>query len=66
LARAAAAARPARRLARLAGGWPPAQAALAANKRCIAAATDPERDGYADEISETRTLYDHPETRHKE
>jgi enoyl-CoA hydratase/carnithine racemase len=41
------------------------KAALAANKRCIAAATDPGRDGYADEISETRTLYDHPETRHK-
>jgi enoyl-CoA hydratase len=41
------------------------KAALAANKRCIAAATDPERDGYADEIAETRTLYDHPETRRK-
>jgi enoyl-CoA hydratase/carnithine racemase len=41
------------------------KAALAANKRCIAAATDPGRDGYADEISETRTLYDHSETRHK-
>jgi len=41
------------------------KAALAANKRCIAAATDPERDGYADEISETRTLYDHAETRRK-
>jgi enoyl-CoA hydratase/carnithine racemase len=41
------------------------KAALAANKRCIAAATDPERDGYADEIAETRRLYDHPETRHK-
>jgi len=41
------------------------KAALAANKRCIAAATDPERDGYADEVAETRTLYDHPETRRK-
>ena len=39
------------------------KAALAANKRCIAAATDPERDGYADEIVETRRLYDHPDTR---
>jgi hypothetical protein len=41
------------------------KAALAANKRCIAAATDPHRDGYAEEIAETRTLYDHPETRRK-
>ena len=41
------------------------KAALAANKRCIAAATDPTRDGYADEISETRALYDHAETRRK-
>jgi enoyl-CoA hydratase len=41
------------------------KAALAANKRCIAAATDPARDGYADEISETRALYDHAETRRK-
>jgi enoyl-CoA hydratase/carnithine racemase len=41
------------------------KAALAANKRCIAAATDPARDGYADEISETRALYDHDETRRK-
>ena len=41
------------------------KAALAANKRCIAAATDPARDGYADEIAETRTLYDHPDTRRK-
>jgi enoyl-CoA hydratase/carnithine racemase len=41
------------------------KAAVAANKRCIAAATDPGRDGYADEIAETRALYDHPETRHK-
>ena len=41
------------------------KAALAANKRCIASATDPARDGYADEISETRALYDHAETRRK-
>lgn len=41
------------------------KAALAANKRCIAAATDPERDGYADEIAETRALYGQAETRLK-
>ena len=41
------------------------KAALAANKRCIAAATDAGRDGYADEITETRALYDHAETRDK-
>jgi len=41
------------------------KAALAANKRCIAAASDPECDGYAAEIDETRLLYDHPETRSK-
>jgi enoyl-CoA hydratase/carnithine racemase len=41
------------------------KAALAANKRCIAAAFDPARDGYADELRETRALYDHPETRRK-
>ncbi len=41
------------------------KAALAANKRCIAAQSDPARDGYADEIAETRWLYDHPETRLK-
>jgi enoyl-CoA hydratase len=41
------------------------RAALAANKRCIAAQGDPLRDGYAEEIAETRTLYDHPETRLK-
>ncbi len=39
--------------------------ALAANKRCIAAQTDPARDGYADELAETRALYEHPETRQK-
>lgn len=41
------------------------KAALAAAKRCIAAATDRGRDGFADEIRETRMLYDHPETRRK-
>jgi enoyl-CoA hydratase len=39
--------------------------ALAANKRCIAAQTNPDRDGYAEELAETRALYDHPETRQK-
>jgi len=39
------------------------RAALAANKRCIAAAGDCARDGYAEELRETRLLYDHPETR---
>jgi enoyl-CoA hydratase/carnithine racemase len=39
------------------------KAALAANKRCIAAAHDPGRDGFADEIRETRALYDDPQTR---
>ena len=34
-------------------------------KRCIAAVGDPARDGYAEEIAETRKLYDHPETRRK-
>ena len=38
---------------------------LAANKRCIAAQTDPARDGYAEELAETRALYEHPETRQK-
>lgn len=41
------------------------RAALAANKQCIAAATDPGRDGYAEELAATRRLYDHPETRRK-
>lgn len=39
------------------------KSALAANKRCINAALDPGRDGYADELRETRALYDQPETR---
>jgi enoyl-CoA hydratase/carnithine racemase len=41
------------------------RAALAANKRCIAAALDAQRDGFAEEIAETRLLYEHPETRRK-
>jgi enoyl-CoA hydratase len=41
------------------------KAALAANKRCISAAGDANRNGFGEEISETRQLYDHPETRRK-
>jgi enoyl-CoA hydratase/carnithine racemase len=41
------------------------KAALAANKRCIAAATDVRSDGYAEELRSTRALYDHPETRQR-
>jgi enoyl-CoA hydratase/carnithine racemase len=41
------------------------KAALAANKRCIAAATGPGRDGYAEELQETRALYANAETRCK-
>jgi enoyl-CoA hydratase len=41
------------------------KAALAASKRCIAAQSDAERDGYDEEIAETRMLYNHPETRLK-
>ncbi len=41
------------------------RAALAANKRCIAAAQDAQRDGYAEELIETRALYEHPESRRK-
>jgi enoyl-CoA hydratase/carnithine racemase len=41
------------------------KAALAANKRCIVAALDASRDGFAEEITETRQLYEHCETRHK-
>jgi enoyl-CoA hydratase/carnithine racemase len=39
------------------------KAALAAGKRCIAAASSPLRDGFAEELRETRALYEHPETR---
>jgi enoyl-CoA hydratase len=41
------------------------RAALGAIKRCIAAEGDPNRDGCAEEIAETRKLYDHPETRRR-
>jgi enoyl-CoA hydratase/carnithine racemase len=41
------------------------KAALAANKRCLAAATDTRRNGYAEELRETRALYEHPETRQR-
>ncbi len=41
------------------------KAALAANKRCIAAQGDPRRDGFAEEIAATRILYGHSETRAK-
>jgi enoyl-CoA hydratase len=41
------------------------KAAHGAIKRCIAAEGDPARDGFAEEIAETRKLYDHPETRRK-
>jgi enoyl-CoA hydratase len=40
-------------------------AALAACKRCINAAGEPSRDGYAEEIAATRSLYEQPETRTK-
>ena len=39
--------------------------ALGAIKRCIAAQGDPVRDGWAEEIAETRALYEHPETRRR-
>lgn len=41
------------------------RAALAANKHCIEAAGDPSRNGFAEEITQTRQLYEHPETRRK-
>jgi enoyl-CoA hydratase len=53
----------ARELAARFAGAP--RAALAANKRCIAAAGDPARDGYAEELAATRTLYHDPETRRR-
>ena len=39
--------------------------ALAASKHCMAAAGDPHRDGYAEELAATRKLYQHPETRRR-
>ncbi len=41
------------------------KAALIANKRCIAAEADPWSDGYAEELSATRRLYQQDETRRK-
>jgi enoyl-CoA hydratase/carnithine racemase len=41
------------------------KAALAAAKRCISAATEPLRDGYAEELRETRRLYTRPDTRRR-
>ena len=41
------------------------RAALAANKHCIAAASEAARDGYEEEITHTRSLYGHPETRQR-
>ncbi len=52
----------ARSLAERLGGLP--RAAVAASKSCIAAAIDPSRDGYEEELSATRDLLLHePETR---
>jgi enoyl-CoA hydratase/carnithine racemase len=53
----------ARELAARFAGAP--RAALAANKQCIAACGDPARDGYAEELAATRTLYHDPETRRR-
>lgn len=41
------------------------KSALAANKRCIAAASYPQAQGYALELDQTRALYDDPDTRRK-
>ena len=41
------------------------KSALAANKRCIAAASYPQGGGYAEELTRTRALYDDPDTRRK-
>lgn len=41
------------------------KAALLANKRCIAAEADPNRDGFAEEIVATRSLYEHAETQRR-
>jgi len=38
------------------------KAALVSSKRCMHAEGDPSRDGFAEEISATQSLYDHPET----
>lgn len=39
--------------------------ATAAAKQCIAAALDPARDGFAEEVAFTRHLYQHPATRER-
>jgi enoyl-CoA hydratase/carnithine racemase len=41
------------------------KAALIASKRCIAAATDPRRSGFVEEIDATRELYDLAETKQR-
>jgi enoyl-CoA hydratase/carnithine racemase len=41
------------------------RSAIAANKRCIAAAADAGPEGFEREVSLTRSLYDHPETRRR-
>lgn len=41
------------------------RAALASAKHCIAAQSDTGRDGFADELAATRTLYNDPETRRR-
>ncbi|MBZ5696588.1 MAG: benzoate-CoA ligase family protein [Acidobacteriia bacterium] len=41
------------------------RAAIAASKGCLAAAGDPYRDGFAEELAATRKLYQHPETRRR-
>ena len=38
------------------------KAALIVSKHCIRAEGDPSRDGFAEEITATRNLYDNPET----
>lgn len=41
------------------------RSAIVANKRCIAAAADARLEGFEREVSLTRLLYDHPETRRR-
>jgi len=53
----------ARALAGRIAGLP--RAATAAGKQCIAAALDPRRDGFAEEVACTRQLYQHPVTRER-
>jgi enoyl-CoA hydratase len=49
-----------RELAARLSGMP--KAALVLSKRCIHAGGEPGRDGFAEEIAATQSLYDHPET----